>query len=1452
MRQKEETVRQKEETLWPEWPEIFQEREKPLTIEISNLLPLVGPNHAFNAQKFSLVSPHEGRQSQAGMETACELVRTLLDQVSWNDSPPTNEERNMKKRIPKLEGHFSPQCHVQHLPPSPTSSSGVSATTEISPANLWQAQYNQRCKISEQKMGNVALAALYARTLEMVGKSSLPSKEAYGAPKTPSSAPKLEGPSKQKKKKSPKWKKLRRKTNQLKSPAKGAVFFDGAEGRDEADANYATLSDEREGTTNEGQEGEGQQVQLHMFGSEYARHLSTTALAPSDSKPRKSTLYSQLKQAGDIPKIEDADHAVMTGAITDIVITHGNEKPPKGFYRISQSASGAEFCFHDKKTPVYINIKKEPNWDRAAQRPCVTAVTLVFPDRQEFVPPGYSIVRRYSPDKNAEGEEADSSPNLNKGGEPVFLCFRRSREGNPITGLIPMQPKEGEHIPQGYTVLEKTPRDFVAGIQTPSSEVFLAYRQRLCNLELLRPLPLVLSMHNTVMKTRRLNCYYCTGGTVVESRVGNFHIMDRSTHSLLSPKSVGNRLSMIEASRKKTLNSLSEVPSSLDNTYQYSGGTPKRQQNTQEVVTSSLLVAAGLGTPGSMSMVSDLEKLSQGGEREPFNSPLVNSSVVSYSDSPAPVGINPNLSFWSAAEESTYSMGSVAQSLHSATAQDKALKRSLEALSFIPIVSSGGSDKDPGSLLQLQARAAVLLPILTACYTRHGGSSYLAIEGLTSLLEEGFFSNDVKISRESSTRITLLDITIQVICDVAMMGTQQTHMQLCVDFVSMAVKNGSGHLNTRTVGYVLRFYTFVFHFGTSVPFGNWGLSAKPDRPLLDDPRTETISYLPGGAPHAAVLSIKDLISLSISRLRSLTMSDGGSKKNLPNFPFADHILDFNSFVGSLLDSVFDQSVHRVDSANYTQLALHQIQRAGGSELFWHDMINTCGKGLFGDDKVLSEETQHVYSICFALLTNCVKLASAPIRRDKNGNCVPRDLSSKLMSLETLQFFLQEWDAAQDSLFVDKSGSLGAFLYCVRRLIVPCLLSNTSESLRDPRVFRRTIKTLGTLLCSSTYRSHMKLEIGILFEHFVLRMLRIGPQILVKKSNGTPYLFAQQLELILQIKTWISSSPELVLEIFLNFDDVDHSKIFEFEGRMLDGVNWNLSHQLCGYLCDIAEACTEFLENQTLACKDMTAATNKPSNDTVQGISGITVARESAEKLRSSSILALTEISRCLATYAASSRGHRFQSLVDSWIVPEDDTDTSSDAELSREAEILSSASSDVQIRPHFEYDDGDSSDSGTEDDSSEEKASDAENIIGYWKKRAESRKKDSGERLDLARLMKLTVAAAADGNYESKYVAKQNTERAEQTDHIRIAFDIATKKSLKKAIDYLIACNILTPSPRDIALFLRINRSEFDAADLGSYLAEAGSNTSETEHWKMIRFAYVRAISFAGMSIEQG
>ena len=180
-----------------------------------------------------------------------------------------------------------------------------------------------------------------------------------------------------------------------------------------------------------------------MFGSEYARILSSSSpLSPSSNNGQRANNARRMKQSikarftssnkesvesggtnGLILSLDDCPNAVATAAITDVVITSGsNVLPPKGYYRA--------FPIGKKKDElVYVNVKKEPNWDRAVQRPCVTAICVIYPDRNEFVPPGFSVVRYYQPsdDKSADNSNLASPANVNpsNSGERVYLCYRR-------------------------------------------------------------------------------------------------------------------------------------------------------------------------------------------------------------------------------------------------------------------------------------------------------------------------------------------------------------------------------------------------------------------------------------------------------------------------------------------------------------------------------------------------------------------------------------------------------------------------------------------------------------------------------------------------------------------------------------------------------------------------------------------------------------------------------------------------------------------------------------------------------------------------------------------------------------------------------------------------------------------------------------------------------------------
>jgi brefeldin A-inhibited guanine nucleotide-exchange protein len=77
------------------------------------------------------------------------------------------------------------------------------------------------------------------------------------------------------------------------------------------------------------------------------------------------------------------------------------------------------------------------------------------------------------------------------------------------------------------------------------------------------------------------------------------------------------------------------------------------------------------------------------------------------------------------------------------------------------------------------------------------------------------------------------------------------------------------------------------------------------------------------------------------------------------------------------------------------------------------------------------------------------------------------------------------------------------------------------------------------------------------------------------------------------------------------------------------------------------------------------------------------------------------------------------------------------------------------------------------------------------------------------------------------------------------AMELAKTKGVKKAVDFLIREKVLSDSPKEIASFLRIHHDKLDEVDIGDYLGEGDLDAK-----KNLRMAYVRAISFTGMSFD--
>lgn len=1357
------------------------------------------------------------------MDAACSILQKLLLQLTWDDAPPCFDDAGRVglsvAATTDILAVFS--YHLRFLGSTSRHKTDKEASTFNRKSNVYDvpslAQFQEAC----QKLGHVPLASLCARTLQKLGKPEAPLQELRCEPLY---LKRTESPLKGK----PNWQLRSKKTWLLIRSSTSAAVAKVSEGikihedlklRDENSTKVPSVDSE--------------DVECHHFGSEYARYLSNTATAPSDTvsrSPHSPKSFGHHRQnSRNIVTLEGSSIHVVTGAITDLVITYGDDPPPVGYHRVSKSRCGY-LSHRDHKSTCYINVKKESSWDRAAQRPCVTSLAIIYPDRREFVPPGFSLVRRH---KHLQNSLTDTFPaNLNCNGEPVLLCFKRSREGNPITGLVALRPSNQERIPDGYTVIERTPTNFVADIHSGNDPVFLAYRQRLANLETLRPLPLVGSVQSSNSEDLKLQAYYATGGTIVVSDVGRFHIMDRSTHSLLSPSSVNNRLTLIKTSRREALSSLSSLPTGIHNAYSSSSSQSRKSQSAREVLKSSLLLAHGFN--GSSGRPTDAEKVSNIGDYDSVGSSSENDASYSHvfrvNHTHLPISSNEN----SSDTPPIHSSCCLGKDL--GYASNTSLQRCLEALSFIPIVSTYDvCENKPSDLYSFQSKVAIITPILTACYTRHGGSTLVAVDGLTTLLRIGFFSSDCPRGMRYPPRLTLLDLSVQVICDVATMGAQETHLQACLGFVESAVRYSSGHLTSRTVGYALRFYLFVFHFATSSKAGSNLQSCdeiEMDVNLLEDPRKDLSDLLACATPQLAALSLKDLISFSIARLRPPAGTNHISKP-VDDLSFAVRHEEtppdiINRFLVRLTNEIVDDSVHRVAIANYTQLALHQIHRSGGSELFWYDMMNSCGMGLFGNDDSTDNGGEDSYILCFAILANLVKVATSKSTVRKR-DVISRCLGSKMLGLELLHFFLETWRDEKFLSDLSRPRPGKTFAFCVRRLVVPCLLCTTRQCLDESRIYRRVLRIIGILWCSEFYRSQMKLELGILLEHFVLRMLEFGPQLpsmAPEQTRKSSSLLEQQVELLEELNVWFSLGSRDLLELFLNFDTYESAQV-SGPIRVLTGTQLNIWERLSASLCNTAEVCGELIGNQIRLSRS-TESTQKNTHDS--SIEGGSRDRDAAQRIRKAALETIAQMVKCLAEPTVKETTKALPIYESLCISPNPSQSLDTFTRASNASEMESRSGSD-SLRDV------------------------TASVVDDWRKAnkltQEHRERDNSQVCTSSKIGN-GVGDEPSQIYSGITRLQNAGEATGKIDQLGIALDIAKKKGLNKAIDYLIACNVLTTSPRDIASFLRIHKGDLSPNLLGKYLGGGGVDTSHTEFWNSLRFNYIRAISFVGMNIEQG
>jgi hypothetical protein len=186
--------------------------------------------------------------------------------------------------------------------------------------------------------------------------------------------------------------------------------------------------------------------------------------------------------------------------------------------------------------------------------------------------------------------------------------------------------------------------------------------------------------------------------------------------------------------------------------------------------------------------------------------------------------------------------------------------------------------------------------------------------------------------------------------------------------------------------------------------------------------------------------------------------------------------------------------------------------------------------------------------------------------------VPRDIFSKVFAIELLLHFMESFsnhitEKGQTGMFSDVDQIL---MYSIRRLVVPCVLSNSLLGDNNQIVFRRCFSLVKKLWESPVFRRKHKVELAILLDQYVLRILRFGPMVDALSADAHSSIFQQQLAVLTMLKSWLASAS-LMFEILVNYDDEHGSSNISWKTA---AANFDVVGQLSSLLCAFIEECVK--------------------------------------------------------------------------------------------------------------------------------------------------------------------------------------------------------------------------------------------------------------------------------------
>ena len=423
------------------------------------------------------------------------------------------------------------------------------------------------------------------------------------------------------------------------------------------------------------------------------------------------------------------------------------------------------------------------------------------------------------------------------------------------------------------------------------------------------------------------------------------------------------------------------------------------------------------------------------------------------------------------------------------------------------------------------------------------------------------------------------------------------------------------------------------------------------------------------------------------------------------------------------------------------------------------------------------ESKSIFVVLSLLCKQASRLGTDAL--EQGGGFVDIDAVSnkgeKLTSMEGIVKLLNSSNAA----FVDSA----TFGYAVRRFVVPAVLKNAQT--HDMDVFRCNLNIVSTLW--KKWRAHLKIEFAIIIENLMLLTLR--------SVFSSP---EQKIMIIREFESWFDMQPQVLVEIFLNFDN---DQTVHITGALFN--------DFCSLLCNISEdGHSPGLDSDD---QESLAIVNKTTEVLIKNNREYAA---SIRKLRLVALGALSHIQRGLMDASAtvhlitkeSDPELRVNASTAGWDAYEDEEQIGNS---------LNSLSPESSAHSGTNFAEGER---GTDSYSSQDGG-------------------DNGEHL--SHLNRRSRRASVRVRFEIN---------KEKEKHLQAALNMAKVKSVKKAINYLLETKYIGASPRAVVNWIRLNLEHLDEVSVGDYLGEEGRSESDILFMKKLRDMYMRTMNFTAMN----